>query len=287
MESRHTCHSRRLEVRRYNCLVSNNHLIETTRKDTTMKAHKIEGAVVLVTGANRGIGRALTDALLARGVKKVYAAVRDPETLEGAHDARLVPLRLDLTDTDQIRAAAEAAPDVEIVFNNAGVALGRGLADAAVLDQARREMEVNYFGPLQLIQALAPTLARNGGGAVVNVGSIAGLTNFPFIPTYGASKAAQHSLTQAARFLLGAQGIAVFGAYPGPVDTEMSRDAPFPKTSARDVAFAILDGVEAGREDIYPDPASLEFSQQFESSPKASERQMAALATSLLSGAAA
>jgi NAD(P)-dependent dehydrogenase (short-subunit alcohol dehydrogenase family) len=252
-----------------------------------MNAQRIEGAVVLVTGANRGIGRALTEALLARGVKKVYAAVRDPEALEGLHDARLVPLRLDLTDADQIRAAADAAPDVEIVFNNAGVALGRGLLDAAVLDQARREMEVNYFGPLQLLQRLASTLAGNGGGAVVNVGSIAGLTNFPFIPTYGASKAALHSLTQAARFLLGAQGTAVFGAYPGPVDTDMSRDAPFAKTSAHDVAFAILDGIEAGQEDIFPDPASVEFSRQFESSPKGSEQQMTMMAAALLAGVAA
>src|SRR6266508_2378380 len=121
-----------------------------------MNAQRIEGAVALVTGANRGIGRALTEALLARGVRKVYAAARDPEALQGLHDARLVPLRLDLTDEDQIRAAGDAASDVELVFNNAGVALARGLADATVLDQARREMEVNYFGPLQLLQRLAP-----------------------------------------------------------------------------------------------------------------------------------
>jgi NAD(P)-dependent dehydrogenase (short-subunit alcohol dehydrogenase family) len=252
-----------------------------------MNAQRIAGAVVLVTGANRGIGRALTDALLARGVKKVYAAVRDPESLGDVQDARVVPLRLDLTDADQIRAAAIAAPDVDIIFNNAGVALARGFAEATALDHARREMEVNYFGPLQLLLALAPTLAKNGGGAIVNVGSIAGLTNFPFIPTYGASKAAQHSLTQAARFLLGMQGTSVFGAYPGPVDTEMSHDAPFPKTPARDVAFAILDGIEAGQQDIYPDPASVEFSQQFESSPKTSEQQMAAMAASLMAGMAA
>jgi NAD(P)-dependent dehydrogenase (short-subunit alcohol dehydrogenase family) len=252
-----------------------------------MNAQRIEGAVALVTGANRGIGRALTEALLARGVRKVYAAARDPEAPQGLHDARLVPLRLDLTDADQIRAAGDAASDVELVFNNAGVALARGLADATVLDHARREMEVNYFGPLQLLQRLAPTLARNGGGAVVNVGSIAGLTNFPFIPTYGASKAALHSLTQAARVLLGAQGTAVFGAYPGPVDTDMSRDAPFAKASPRDVACAILDGIEAGQEDIFPDPASVEFSRQFESSPKTSERQMAAMAAALLAGVAA
>src|SRR5712691_7660219 len=209
-------------------------------------ARRIEGAVALVTGANRGIGRALTEALLSRGVKKVYATARNPEALRGLRDERLVALRLDVTDADQIHAAGEAAPDVELVFNNAGVALASGIADSTVLDQARREMEVNYFGPLQLLQRIAPSLARNGGGAIVNIGSAAGLTNVPFLPTYSASKAALHSLTQAARIILGAQGTSVFGVYAGPVDTDMSRELAFQKTSPRHVAFAILDGIEAG-----------------------------------------
>jgi NAD(P)-dependent dehydrogenase (short-subunit alcohol dehydrogenase family) len=246
-----------------------------------MNAQKIEGRVALVTGANRGIGRALIEALLARGAKKVYATARDPMSLRDLHDERLVVLTLDVTDEDQIRAAAEAAPDVEIVFSNAGVALGRGLSEASVLGQARREMEVNYFGPLQLIQSLAPALARNGGGAVVTVGLAAGLTNVPFLPTYSASKAALHSLTQGARVLLGAQGTSVFGVYPGPVDTEMSRELEVPKASARDVAHSILDGVEAGQEDILPDSFAVQFGRQFESSPKASERQMAAMVAAL------
>jgi NAD(P)-dependent dehydrogenase (short-subunit alcohol dehydrogenase family) len=248
-----------------------------------MHALKIKGAVALVTGANRGIGRALTEALLDRGVKKVFATARNPEALRAPRDDRLVLLRLDVTDADQIRAAGEAASDVELVFSNAGVALAGGISDSTVLGEARREMEVNYFGPLQLLQRLAPALARNGGGAVVNIGSAAGQTNVPFLPTYSASKAALHSLTQAARILLRAQGTSVFGVYPGPVDTDMSRDLALPKTSARDVAFAILDGIEAGHEDIYPDPFAVDFGRQFESSPKASERQMAAM----MSGAAA
>jgi NAD(P)-dependent dehydrogenase (short-subunit alcohol dehydrogenase family) len=242
-----------------------------------MNAQRIEGAVALVTGANRGIGRALTDALLARGVRKVYATARNPETLRALRNERLVPLRLDVTDASQIRAAGEAASDVDLVFNNAGVALNNGIAESTLLDHARREMEVNYFGPLQLLQRLAPTLAKNGGGAVVNIGSAAGLTNLPFLPTYSASKAALHSLTQAARILLGAQGTSVFGVYAGPVDTDMIRELQFPKTSPRDVAFAILDGVEAGQEDIFPDPFAVDFGRQFGSSPKASERQIAAM----------
>ncbi len=246
-----------------------------------MNAHKIEGTVALVTGANRGIGLALTEALLARGVKKVYATARNPEALRALRDERLVLLQLDVTDADQIRTVSEAASDVEIVFSNAGVALGRGISDSTVLSQARREMEVNYFGPLQLLQHLAPTLARNGGGAIVTIGSAGGLTNIPIIPTYSASKAALHSLNQAARILLGAQGTSIFGVYPGPVDTDMSRELALPKTPARDVAIAILDGIEAGQEDIFPDPFAAEFGRQFESSPKTSERQMAAMMSGL------
>src|SRR5882672_7247498 len=155
----------------------------TQPKEETMNARRIEGAVALVTGANRGIGRALTEALLSRGVRKVYATARNPEALRDLRDERVVSLRLDVTDADQIRAAAEAASDVELVFSNAGVVLATGIADATVLDQARREMEVNYFGPLRLLQRLAPSLAKNGGGAVINIGSAAGLTNVPFFPT--------------------------------------------------------------------------------------------------------
>jgi NAD(P)-dependent dehydrogenase (short-subunit alcohol dehydrogenase family) len=251
-----------------------------------MKAHRIQGAVALVTGANRGIGQALIEALLSRGVKKLYATARNPQSLGAVRDARLVSLRLDVTDAEQLGAVAEATADVELVFSNAGVALGHGLVDAAVLEQARREMEVNYFGPLQLLQRLAPALARNGG-ALVTVGSAAGLTNVPFMPTYSASKAALHSLTQAARCLFAAQGVSVFGAYPGPVETDMSRELQLPKASPRDVALAILDGVEAGQEDIFPDPFSRDFGRQFESSPKAAERQVAAMMAAMLTGSAA
>src|SRR3989454_2173474 len=162
--------------------MTNNHQVVSTRKDETMKAQRIEGAVALVTGANRGIGRALTEALLTRGVRKVYATARNPEALRALRDERLVSLRLDVTDVDQIRAAGEAASDVELLFNNAGVALARGIADSTVLDQARREMEVNYFGPLQLLQRLAPTLARNGGGGGLNIGPGAGPAQPPLLP---------------------------------------------------------------------------------------------------------
>jgi NAD(P)-dependent dehydrogenase (short-subunit alcohol dehydrogenase family) len=252
-----------------------------------MKAQRIEGAVALVTGANRGIGRALTDALLTRGVRKVYATARDPEALGALRDERLVSLRLDVTDADQIRAAANSALDVELVFNNAGVVMPSGISDSTIVDQARREMEVNYFGPLRLLHYLAPTLARNGGGAVVYIGSTAGLSSLPLTPTYSASKAALHSLTQSARFLLGAQGTSIFGVYPGPVDTDMTRELMVPKASPRDVALAILDGIEAGQEDIFPDPYAVDFGRHFASSPKAAEREIAAMTAAILSNATA
>jgi NAD(P)-dependent dehydrogenase (short-subunit alcohol dehydrogenase family) len=248
-----------------------------------MSGRKTEGSVALVTGANRGIGRAITDALLERGAKKVYATARDPKTLEALkqrYGSRVVPLRLDVTRADQVAEIARQAPDVELLFNNAGLAEARELTSEAIVDQARREMEVNYFGPLRLLQRFADTLAQRGG-AIVNIGSAAGLTNLPFVPTYSASKAALHSLTQGSRALLAARGVAVLGVYAGPVDTDMSKEFAFEKTSPQDVAKAVLDGVEAGNEDIFPDPFAVAFGEQFHSSPKDSERQMAAM----LSGA--
>jgi NAD(P)-dependent dehydrogenase (short-subunit alcohol dehydrogenase family) len=242
-----------------------------------MTARSIRGSVALVTGANRGIGRALVEALVSRGAKKVYAAARDPTSLPVHEGKPVVAIELDVTDPDQLRHVAERAADVQLLFSNAGVLAPAGLEDPRLLVSARREMEVNYFGPLQLFQTLTPVLARNGGGAVVTIGSAAGLSGVAFSPGYSASKAALHSLTQSARVLLAGQGTAVLGVYPGPVDTDMSRELPFAKTPALDVAFAILDGLEAGQEDIFPDPFAVDFGRRFLSSPKEAEREMAAL----------
>lgn len=242
---------------------------------------EIEGSVALVTGANRGIGLAITEALLDRGSTKVYATARDPKTLEVLHErygSRLVPLRLDVTSAEQVAAVARRATDVDVLVNNAGAFEPTELTDEAIVDAARREMEVNYFGALRMLRSLADTLAQRGG-VIVNIGSAAGLTNVPFQPTYSASKAAQHSLTQASRALLAARGVTVHGVYPGPVDTDMSEHLPpqFEKTPPEDVAKEILDGVEAGDEDIFPDPFAVAFGGQFQSSPKCAERRAAAL----------
>ncbi len=245
-----------------------------------MSETRINGNVALVTGANRGIGRAITEELLERGAAKVYAAARKPETLADLGERygdRVVVLELDVTHADQVGSAVEKAGDIRILINNAGVAVGGGLTDEGIVDAARQEMEVNYFGPLQLLQRFAPILGGNGGGAIVNVTSIAGLSNFPFYPTYSASKAAAHSLTQAARALLAGQGTSVHGVYPGPVDTDMSKDIDMEKASPNDVANAILDGLEAGTADIFPDSFAEDFGLQFQTSPKASEEQLAAM----------
>ena len=137
-------------------------------------------------------------------------------------------------------------------------------------------MEVNYIAPLRLLVRFTDGLASRRG-AVVNVSSVAGLSNFAFFPTYSASKAAVHSLTQGARALFASRGVSVIGVYPGPVDTDLAKEITLDKASPADVAEAILDGVEAGAEDVYPDPFAVTFGAQFESSPKASERQLAAM----------
>ena len=250
-----------------------------------MSATKIQDTIALVTGANRGIGRAIVEALLDRGAAKVYAGARNTDALSDLtqrYGDRVVPLQLDVTDDAQVVNAASSAGDVRLLINNAGVAVGGQLSAVTIVDNARKEMEVNYFAPLNLLQRFSPVLIENGGGTVVNISSVAGLTNFPFFPTYSASKAAVHSLTQASRILLSSQGVTTLGVYPGPVDTAMAEEIDLEKASPRDVANRILDGIEAGTEEIYPDTFAVEFGRQFESSPKASERQISEMITTAL-----
>lgn len=246
-----------------------------------MNGNSIAGCVALVTGANRGIGRAITRALIERGARRVYAGARDTrqlDTLLNQLGGRVVPLRLDVTDPDQVTAAATGAPDVNLLFNNAGIVeYGRTWADPNLFEASKRETEVNVGGTVRMTQALAPTLARNGGGAVVNIISIAALANVPLFISYSLSKAALHSFTQSARMSLRAQGTAVIGVYPGPVDTDMTTGLPFDKTPPQDVARAILDGVEAGIEDVFPDPMSRAMGATFGTNPKELEREVAAM----------
>ena len=243
---------------------------------------EIEGRVALVTGANRGIGRALVEALLARGARKVYAGARRPDALAdllAQSGSRVVALRLDVTNGAHVRQAVARAGDVDLLVNNAAVVSHAfaGFEDPVWLDAARQEYETNVLGSLRLTQAFAPILARQGGGAIVNVSSVAGLVGFPPVLTYSTSKAALHSLTQSTRQLLRGQGTFVAGVYPGPVDTDMAADFTVPKVSPASVAAAILDGLEQGLEEIYPDPFAVEYGEAYAVNPKALEGKLAAL----------
>ncbi|MEX3102608.1 MULTISPECIES: SDR family oxidoreductase [unclassified Streptomyces] len=213
---------------------------------------EIEGSVALVTGANRGIGKAFADELLARGATKVYAAVRDVTTVT---DPRLTPVALDVTDPAAVTEAAAEFTDVTIVVNNAGIA-SSNLALSAPLDVARGELEVNYFGLMAMTQAFAPVVAANGGGAFVNMLSVASWVAYPVTTTYGASKAAAWSYTNAARQQLKAQGTEVVAVHVGPVDTDMQAGSDIAKTPPADVARAALDALEAGRPEAVVDEIS-------------------------------
>jgi NAD(P)-dependent dehydrogenase (short-subunit alcohol dehydrogenase family) len=208
-------------------------------------AMRIENSVALVTGANRGLGAAFVRALHARGARKVYAASRDGRVAAGA-----VPLRLDVTSADDIAAAAAAAGDVT------GIARGGRLLDAEAAATLQAELATNVFGPLALAQAFAPILARNGGGAVVNVLSVLSWVTLPQLSTYSMSKAAAWAMTNGLRGALAAQGTSVTALHVGYMDTDMARHIDGPKSSPDDVARLALDGVEAGLPEVLADAIS-------------------------------
>ncbi len=215
---------------------------------------RIEGAVALVTGANRGIGRAFVDALLERGATKVYAAVRDPEALEAAHPS-VRAVRLDVTDVERVAAVAGELDDVQLVVNNAGIG-HPGTPTTASLEHARAELDVNYFGLLAMTQAFAPVLAAGGGGAFVNVLSIASWVGSPMLSTYAASKAAAWSFSNSARIELKRQGTHVVGVHVGYVDTDLTAGLDVDKIEPAAVAASALNAVEAGEPEAIVDEVS-------------------------------
>ncbi|CAN5424340.1 SDR family oxidoreductase [soil metagenome] len=235
----------------------------------------IKGCVALVTGAAGGIGQAFVAELLKRGAAKVYVAARDPASLAGLHDPRLVPLTLDVTDAAQIAAAVAAAPDVTLLINNAGYAAFEGAISAADLTDARREMEVNYFAPLAVTRAFAPVLATSGGGAVVNMLSMLALISLPMAASYSASKAAMLSLTRSIRAELAAQGTQVIGVMAVQTETKMGVSLPEPRLSPQDVVSDALDAVASGAsEEVFAGALTRGAYQAFSADPKAFQAKM-------------
>jgi NAD(P)-dependent dehydrogenase (short-subunit alcohol dehydrogenase family) len=230
---------------------------------------KIAGSTVLVTGANRGIGRALVEDALRRGAKRVYAATRKPFTHT---DQRVTPLIMDVTNAAQIKAAVTKVESLDILVNNAGISLLTELRDRAALE---RHLSVNLFGTYDVTQAFLPRLTQ-ARGAIVNVLSLASLAAVPFDPSYSISKFAAFSLSQSLRALLAGQGVRVHVVLPGPIDTDMTRSLDFPKTSPESAARAIFDGVERGEEEIFPDPMSEAIAEGWRNGAvKALQRQFA------------
>lgn len=236
----------------------------------------VENLVVFVTGANRknGIGRALVEEAIKRGAKKVYATSRNVSQLEdlvAQFQGKVAAVELDVTDLEQIARASREAGDTQILINNAGVAGFSGCCRNYNERTARQEMEVNYFGPLQLIRAFSENLIKNKRGAIVNVISVGGLSPFPPAATYSASKAALHSLTQSVRVEMMPHGISVFGVYPGPIDTDMSGGLEVKKESPANAARRVFDGMEQGIEEITTDAFADAFAGYLRKDSKAME----------------
>ena len=219
---------------------------------------KIQDSVALVTGANRGLGLAFVQALLAAGVKKVYAAARDPSSinLSGVH-----PVKLDVTNPQDILDIAKAYPDVNLLINNAGIIRGQAFVSENAIQAARDELETNFFGPLALSQAFAPILKQNGGGAIVNVLSVLSWVSMPVAATYGASKAAAWALSNGLRVELHNQGTQVLALHVGYMDTDMAKGVHAPKAKPEDVARQVLEALEAGKTEVLADEFSAQIKQ--------------------------
>lgn len=233
---------------------------------------RIAGKTLLVTGGNRGIGQALVEEALERGAARVYAGTRQPLTHS---DARVTPVALDVTSAAQVRRASKEIPSLDILINNAGLALYVDLSNRGAFDE---QLAVNLFGTYDVTQAFLPVLIR-ARGAIVNNLSLNSLAPLSVNPAYAASKAAAWSLTQSLRAVLASQGVSVHAVLTGPVDTDMTRGLPVAKASPESVARAIFEGLENDKEDIFPDPwsASLEASWPTDAA-KTLERQFAAFA---------
>src|SRR5580692_7285158 len=215
----------------------------------------IENSIALVTGANRGLGKAYTDALLGAGAAKVYAGARDPSSV-AITDPRLVPVKLDVTQDGDVHAAAAACADVNLLINHAGIMLASPMLAEDSEAALRAEMEVNVFGMLRMVRAFAPVLARNGGGAIANMLSVVSWFVFPFNATYCASKHTALALTEGVRIQLKSQGTQVVAVFAGFIDTDMAAGFDREKTPPRQVAQRTLAGIREGLNEVHADERS-------------------------------
>jgi hypothetical protein len=232
----------------------------------------IKGSVVLITGAAGAIAQALIAELKARGAAKIYAAARDVSGI--AASSGLVPVKMDVTSDEEVAAAARVAGDVTLLINNAGVNHNTAFMVAPDIAIAREEIEINYLAPLRVTKAFAPALIKNKG-AVLNLLTILARVNLPFMGSYCASKAAGLSLTQGLRGELTPKGVRVAAALPGAIDTRMTAMLTIPKMTTADAAREILDGFEAGEEEIYVGEMARGLAQGLAHDPKGIERQLA------------
>jgi NAD(P)-dependent dehydrogenase (short-subunit alcohol dehydrogenase family) len=240
----------------------------------------ITNKTVMITGANRGIGRALVDEALRRGAKRVYAGTRT--TLEHA-DQRVTPLALDVTSAAQVERAAREVDTLDVLINNAGIA---NYDDLSNLEAIQQHLAVNLFGTLQVTRAFLPLLRRSKG-AIVNNLSLVALAPLPVVAGYSISKAAASSMTQSLRAMLAGQGVTVHAVFLGPVDTDMSRGLEIPKAAPESVARGIFNGLEGKEEDIFPDPASQSIAEGWRTGvAKAFERQYAGFVPASAAGLA-
>jgi len=234
---------------------------------------QIKDAVVLVTGANRGLGKSLVQAFLAAGARKVYAGSRK---LVESSDPRLQPIKLDITNAHDIAAAAETCQDINILINNAGIATFTTFLTAPSLDEARNTMETNYIGTLAMIRAFAPILKKNGGGVLVNMLSVLSWFASPTLGSYSASKAAALALTETIRIELRSQGTLVMGVHAGFMDTDMADQAIGPKVSTEVVAASIIEGISSDREEVLADQPSQNVKAMLASNRQAFYKQIQA-----------
>lgn len=225
---------------------------------------KIKDSVALVTGANRGLGLAFTKALLAGGARKVYAAARDPASVQ---QTGVQSVRLDVTQPEQVEAAARDLGDVNLLINNAGIIRGSGFLAPDGLDATRAEFETNFFGPLLTARAFAPILAKNGGGAIVNVLSVLSWVSLSTSSSYSASKAAAWSLSNGLRNEVRGQGTQVLALHVGFMDTDMVRNVTAPKAQPDDVVKQVLAALEEGKSEILADGVSRQVKQGLSAEP--------------------